>query len=112
MKLREWKRSSARCHDHQRQRDARQYSRCHRLESERPGKTVHSIGTTQGTDLAVPALTVMARFFPNLNGGRRISAGLVLVALAGCATSEVVDYSATRASWQGAPYDAVVAQWG
>ena len=31
--------------------------------------------------------------------------------LAGCATP-AVDYSATRAGWQGAPYDAVVAQWG
>jgi hypothetical protein len=34
-------------------------------------------------------------------------------ALSGCATqSAEVDYSATRAGWQGAPYDAVVAQWG
>jgi len=33
--------------------------------------------------------------------------------VAGCATtSPEIDYSATRASWQGAPYDAVVAQWG
>ena len=33
--------------------------------------------------------------------------------LAACASAPPdVDYSATRASWQGAPYDAVVAQWG
>lgn len=34
--------------------------------------------------------------------------------LAGCATAPPpeIDYSATRASWQGVPYDAVVAQWG
>jgi hypothetical protein len=37
--------------------------------------------------------------------------GALLVA--GCATAPTeVDYSATRAGWQGAPYDAVVAQWG
>jgi hypothetical protein len=34
-------------------------------------------------------------------------------ALGGCATqSAEIDYSITRAAWQGAPYDAVVAQWG
>ena len=33
--------------------------------------------------------------------------------VAGCATPpNEIDYSATRAGWQGAPYDAVVAQWG
>src|SRR3954468_8144731 len=33
--------------------------------------------------------------------------------LAACATSPPdVDYAATRAGWQGAPYDTVVAQWG
>jgi len=33
--------------------------------------------------------------------------------LAACATTpSEVDYTATRAGWQGAPYDAVVAQWG
>jgi hypothetical protein len=36
---------------------------------------------------------------------------LVLVLLAGCATP-AVDYSATRNSWQGAPYEAAVTQWG
>jgi hypothetical protein len=36
---------------------------------------------------------------------------LVLVLLAGCATQQV-DLSATQAGWQGAPYDAAVAQWG
>jgi hypothetical protein len=36
---------------------------------------------------------------------------VILLALAGCATPEV-DYSATRAGWQGAAYEAVVAQWG
>jgi len=35
----------------------------------------------------------------------------ISLALSGCATPDV-DYSATRAGWQGAPYDAVVAQWG
>ena len=40
--------------------------------------------------------------------------GLLSAALgAGCATTPTeIDYSATRAGWQGAPYDAVVAQWG
>jgi hypothetical protein len=38
---------------------------------------------------------------------------LSAAALVGCATqSAEIDYSATRAGWQGAPYDAVVAQWG
>jgi|RhiMethySRZTD1v2_1073278.scaffolds.fasta_scaffold439949_2 hypothetical protein len=38
---------------------------------------------------------------------------LSAAALVGCATqSTEIDYSATRAGWQGAPYDAVVAQWG
>ncbi|MDB5811502.1 MAG: hypothetical protein JWN94_3624 [Betaproteobacteria bacterium] len=36
---------------------------------------------------------------------------LAIVVLAGCATIEE-DYSATRNSWQGASYDAVLAQWG
>jgi hypothetical protein len=36
----------------------------------------------------------------------------VLVLLAGCATPEPFDYSAARNSWQGAPFEAVVAQWG
>ncbi len=37
---------------------------------------------------------------------------LIVLLLAGCATPEAFDYSATRNSWQGARYEAVVAQWG
>jgi hypothetical protein len=41
----------------------------------------------------------------------KYAAPLLLTLLAGCATVEQ-DYSATRNSWQGASYDAVLAQWG
>ena len=37
---------------------------------------------------------------------------LLVVLLAGCATPEPFDYAPTRNSWQGAGYNAVIAQWG
>ena len=41
-----------------------------------------------------------------------VSTGVVVIlAIAGCIAMEE-DYSATRNSWQGASYDAVIAQWG
>lgn len=50
--------------------------------------------------------------FLTTNRGCLLSAtAAVSLALAGCATPDV-DYSATRAGWQGAGYDTVVAQWG
>jgi hypothetical protein len=58
----------------------------------------------RGTCRARGSLIFM-RYFPGCLLGA--------VLLAGCVTTPTeVDYSATRAGWQGAPYDAVVAQWG
>ena len=53
----------------------------------------------------------MGRFFTMTRGWLLSATAGVSIALAGCATPDV-DYTATRAGWQGAGYDTVVAQWG
>jgi hypothetical protein len=42
----------------------------------------------------------------------RLSAAILVVALAGCVSSPTADVASTRMSWQGATYDEVVAKWG
>ena len=53
----------------------------------------------------------MERFFTLVRGCLLGATAAISLALGGCATPDV-DYSSTRAGWQGAPYEAVVAQWG
>jgi len=53
----------------------------------------------------------MKRFFTMAQRCLLSATAAISLALAGCATPDV-DYSATRAGWQGAAYDTVVAQWG
>jgi hypothetical protein len=53
----------------------------------------------------------MERFFTLVQGCLLSATAAISLALGGCVTPDV-DYSSTRAGWQGAPYDTVVAQWG
>jgi len=61
----------------------------------------------------VRTLICVRDFFCSLYASPISASALVAMALTGCATTAPeVDYTATRASWHGASYDAVVAQWG